>query len=298
MDELITRRDAIAALASTAALPFMSACARERTAMHISDDRGRRGRAARRTGRKPAPPRSRRAPRRSASTPAHGRQLRSQLGRPLGGGTAARRRAAARGPRASERGRHVTGSRTPRAPASRSCEARMRRRSTASRSRTATSRLAAGATRPMSSSRTSAPISTSRASSTATIRSRTPPTPRRISRGCSPYAKQLDGELGRIQAARASRARAAGLPARQGADADAAVGEERARRRDARRVNRAADERDPGQLGRARARDRRAGDRAGARSADRGARGPARRRDGRRRHVGAAAAATNSTGGR
>ena len=52
------------------------------------------------------------------------------------------------------------------------------------------------------------------------------------------YAKQLDGELGRIQAARGSRARAAGVPDRQGAGADEAVGEERARGRHAGRVDR------------------------------------------------------------
>ena len=38
------------------------------------------------------------------------------------------------------------------------------------------------------------------------------------------YAKQLDGELGRMQAARARRARAAGVPDRQGARADDALG--------------------------------------------------------------------------
>ena len=68
------------------------------------------------------------------------------------------------------------------------------------------------------------------------------------------YAKQLDGELGRMQAARGDGPGAAGVPDRQGAGADAAVGEERARRRRARRVDRAADEEHPRQLGRARAR--------------------------------------------
>ena len=56
------------------------------------------------------------------------------------------------------------------------------------------------------------------------------------------YAKQLDGELGRMQAARARGPRAAGVSDRQGAGADEPVGEECARRRLARRVDRAADE--------------------------------------------------------
>ena len=60
-------------------------------------------------------------------------------------------------------------SRTPCAPPSKSCAARMRQRSRASRSPTATSPSVAGATRRTSSSRTSARISTCRDSSTAII---------------------------------------------------------------------------------------------------------------------------------
>jgi uncharacterized protein (DUF885 family) len=67
------------------------------------------------------------------------------------------------------------------------------------------------------------------------------------------YPKQLDGELERLQAARAEGPRAAGLPDRQGARATAACREERARRRIARRVPRAAHEGHPRQLGRTRA---------------------------------------------
>ena len=81
------------------------------------------------------------------------------------------------------------------------------------------------------------------------------------------YAKQLDGELGPHAGGARRRPRAAGVPDRQGAGADAPVGEECARRRVARRVDRAADEEHSRQLGRARADDRRAGDRAGARAA-------------------------------
>ena len=63
------------------------------------------------------------------------------------------------------------------------------------------------------------------------------------------YAKQLDGELGRMQAARASGARAAGVPDRQGAGANGSLGKERAGRRDDRRVDRAAVENDSGNWG-------------------------------------------------
>ncbi len=91
------------------------------------------------------------------------------------------------------------------------------------------------------------------------------------------YAKQLDGERGRMRGRARQGPGAAGVPDRQGAGADAHVGEERARRRVARRVDRAAHEGDSRQLGRARADDRGAGDRAGARSADRRARSAARR---------------------
>ena len=66
-----------------------------------------------------------------------------------------------------------------------------------------------------------------------------------------------------------SWARPAGVPARQGARADDALGEERARGRVARRVDRAPDEEHSGRLGGARADDRSAGGRAGARSTDR-----------------------------
>ena len=102
------------------------------------------------------------------------------------------------------------------------------------------------------------------------------------------YAKQLDGELGRIQAARGK-----GLvpPAFL---IDKALAQMRMSAKNARgggvagRVDRAADEDHSRQLGRARADDRGAGDRAGARSADRRARSAAEGRERRRRHVGAA----------
>ena len=91
------------------------------------------------------------------------------------------------------------------------------------------------------------------------------------------YAKQLDGELGRMQAARGSGLVPPAFLIDKALAQMRAVREERPRRRHARRVTPAADEKHPGQLGRARARDRGAGDRAGARAADRGAAGPARR---------------------
>ena len=68
------------------------------------------------------------------------------------------------------------------------------------------------------------------------------------------YAKQLDGELGRIQAARGSRTRAAGVPDRQGDRADDALDQEHPRGRRDRRVDRAAIEEHSRATGRARAR--------------------------------------------
>ena len=84
------------------------------------------------------------------------------------------------------------------------------------------------------------------------------------------------------------RARAAGVPDRQGAGAAESLDQERARGRHARRVDRAAHEEHSRHLGRARAGDRGEGDRAGARAATGGTAGAARDRDGRCRHVGAA----------
>ena len=102
------------------------------------------------------------------------------------------------------------------------------------------------------------------------------------------YAKQLDGERGRIEAARGkglvppaflidkalAQMRLSAKNAREGGSLVESI---------ARRT-----EGDSRQLGRARAHDCGAGDRAGARSADRRARSAAQGREGRRRHVGAA----------
>ena len=129
-------------------------------------------------------------------------------------------------------------------------------------------------------------------------RSRTPPTPRRIWRGCSRMRSSSMASCGRMQAARGDGPGAAGVPDRQGAGADAPLGEERARRRHAGRVDRAADEEHPRQLGRARADDRGAGDRAGARSADRRARGAARPWRPTMPACGRGRTARSSTGGR
>ena len=103
------------------------------------------------------------------------------------------------------------------------------------------------------------------------------------------YARQLDGELGRMQAARGDGPGAARVSDRQGPGADGCVGEECPRRRRARRVHCKAHEGDSRQLGRARADDRGAGGCAGARAADRGAAGAACRGDQRRRDGGATA---------
>ena len=186
-DRMITRREAIAALSSAAALPLVSGCkgdgppsssstapaTTEADALALLDE------VAENLLR--LHPRARR---RSASTPA--RERRFDRSSPIA------RRQGSSGSRTSfaptwsaSTPSTRPASRMPRAPASRSCAAPTRRRSRGSRCPTATSPSAAGATRRTSSSRTSARISTSRASSTAIIASRTPPTPRRISRGCS-----------------------------------------------------------------------------------------------------------------
>ena len=103
------------------------------------------------------------------------------------------------------------------------------------------------------------------------------------------YGKQLDGELGRVRAARE-----AGLvpPAFL---IDKALGQmslsakKCPRRRGARRVHRTADEEYSRELGSACADDRGAGGRTGARAADRRVTGPARGGDQRCRDVGATA---------
>ena len=154
------------------------------------------------------------APRRWASTqapaPHFARSLRIEPGRPGPGRGDASRRSR---PRRSDR--HLALS--PFDPHQRrSCAQRLSRpRSKASPSPMATSPSAAGATRPMSSSRTSAPISTSRASSTATIRSRMPPTPKPISRASTairPARRRARPHPG----ARGKGLVPAGLPDRQG----------------------------------------------------------------------------------
>ena len=111
--------------------------------------------------------------------------LRSQLGRPLGRRPTAPCRDDSSGPRARQSDRHQRICPSRCGPASRSCAAPTRPRSRASPCPMATLRSAAGATRHMSSSRMSAPISTFRASSTPSIRSRPRPTPKPISPACS-----------------------------------------------------------------------------------------------------------------
>ena len=185
---MITRRDALAALSTAAALPLMSSC---------RDD------AALSSSVVPAAPPDADALKLLDSVADNLLRLQPESATSLGIDTGARAalrsqladRSAEGQQRLATQVRSRPGARQGlrhdgpvarrRAPASRSCAAPMPRRSKASRCRTATSRSAAGATRRTSSFRTSAPISTSRASSTAIIASTTPPTPRRIWRGCS-----------------------------------------------------------------------------------------------------------------
>ena len=93
------------------------------------------------------------------------------------------------------------------------------------------------------------------------------------------YAKQLDGETGRMQAARGLGLIPPAFLLDKALGANSSVGEERTRRRFAGRVHRTADEEHPGQLGRARTRHCQARRRPGARSTDCGARGRAEGRD-------------------
>ena len=164
----------------------------------------------------------------------------------------------------------------------------MQRRSKGSRCRTATSRSAAGATRRTSSFRTSARISTSRGSWTRPSH-RERCRRRGVSRAAAVLCEATRRRARPHPGGARRRARAAGVPDRQGAGADDALGQERARGRRDRRVDRAAIEEHPRQLGRARADDRGEGDRAGARAAAARAAGAARGRHERRGHLGAPA---------
>ena len=193
---MLSRREAIAALASTAALPL---CPRAGATGHRPRSRPeqtRRGAHA-----------ARRRCRQSASPVAGERDLAGHRHRREGGSSIAS--SPIDPPRDSSGSRRSfaptwsastpstrAASRTRCAPASRLCEVPIRRRSKVSRSPTATSRLAAGATPRTSSFRTSVPISTSRASWIAIIESRTPPTPRRIWRGCSRMRSSSMASLG------------------------------------------------------------------------------------------------------
>ena len=265
-----TRREALAALASAAALPLVTSgaarrhsppCPADADALKLLDEIADELLTLRRRARP-----------RSGSTPARGR--RCDRSSPIARRTdsSASRDAGPRRSRRASRRSTPAGSRMRRAPASRSCEAPTRRRSKASRCRTATSPSAAGATRRTSSFRTSAPISTSRASSTATIAIENAADAEAYLARLQSYAKQLDGELGRMQAARGAGLVPPAFLIDKALAQMRALGEERARGRLARRIDRAADEEHPRQLGRARAHDRRAGGRAGARAADRRAR--------------------------
>ena len=292
-----SRREAIAALASTAALPLVRRAGvtvrrrrpqptrptRSRCSTRLADNLLRLVAGERHLARH----RHRRAS--GASIPAR---------RSLGGGTAADREPAARRTSSASTPSTRPASRMRRAPASRSCAAPMRRRSKASRSPTATSRLAAGATRRMSSSRTSAPISTSRASSTAIIGSRTPPTPRRISRGCSRTRSSSTASSG------ASRRRARKGLVPPAFLIDKALAQMRLSAKNAREGGTLVESIErrtkniPGNWARARADDRGAGDRAGARAADRRAAGAAQRSPRTTPACGRGRTARSSTGGR
>ena len=201
-EDTISRREMIAAVISAAALPLVSACGRSREPM-------------------PTTPNETGALALLDEVADNLLRLRPEQATSLGIDTGARAALRSCSPIAPRRASGVwrtncgwisiasrpstrAASRTRRAPASRSCGARTRQRSTVSRFRMATSPSAAGATRRTSSSRMSAPISTSRASSIADHRIESAADAEAYLARLQSYAKQLDGELERMKAARAA----------------------------------------------------------------------------------------------
>ena len=105
-DSLLTRREAIATLASTATLPLMSACRREPVQSRFDNRRiaGRRGRRARVARRHRQQPSAADAGNRHVARHRHRRASRAAFAAhgSLGGGTAADREPAAEGPGAGQ----------------------------------------------------------------------------------------------------------------------------------------------------------------------------------------------------
>ena len=127
----------------------------------------------------------------------------------------------------------------------------------------------------------SAPISTCRASSTATTRSTNAADAEAYLARLASYPQQLDGELGRVIMAALQGADPAGLPDRQGARPDDASSVKGAREGGGlvESIERRTAKGHPRQLGRARPGHRPAEGRAGARAADRRAARSARHGD-------------------
>ena len=256
---MLSRREAITALASAAALPLVTACSSNGTSAAPPPNDGDALEAARRGGRQ------------SSAPPARERHLARHRHRREGGAAIAARRslrgrAAAPGGAGPRRSRARQGvrtqpaCRTPRAPASRSCAAPMRRRSRASRCRTATITVGGWRNTPyVVIQNVGAYLDIPRF-----LDSDHPHRERRRRRGVSRAAAVVCEAARRRARPHAGgarhRARAAGVPDRQGAGADDALGEERARGRLARRVHRAADEEHPGNWASARTGDRDAGE--------------------------------------
>ena len=284
---LLSRREAIAALATTAALPLVSACTSRTSAGRARSGRSRGARAARQLRGQPAAPG---AGERDLAGPRHRRASGASLAarRSLGGRSAAGGGAAARRPGASQR---LQDRRTVaryahqlRGGAQRLCDVARGIRAPVWRHHGR--RLAQHAVRRHSERRRLP-------GRPAIPRQRPSHRERRRRRGVSGAAAVVR-EAARRRAwpdggGARRRAGAAGIPDRQGAGADAPLGEECARRRHARRVPGAADEEHCRHMGRARADHCGAGDCAGARPAAAGTADAARPRHQRRRHLGASA---------
>ena len=200
----------------------MNACTRTPDASSTGRDaehRGRSARAARRDRRQPAAADARDRDIARASTPARERRCgrSSRIGRRRGSsGSPSQLRADLERANAFD----APGSRMRRAPASRSCAAPTPRRSRASRCRTATSPVGGWRNTPyVVIQNVGAYLDVPRFLDSDHRIENAADAEAYLARLQS-YAKQLDGELGRIQAARATGPRAAGVPARQGAGAD------------------------------------------------------------------------------
>ena len=300
-DSLLTRREAIAALAYSTTLPLMSACTREpSTASSTAASTEHRGRRARAAGRHRQRPASAGARDRDVARHRHRRESGASFAAhgSLGGGTAADREPAAARSGAGQRVRRL------RPPA---CDAHQHR-GRAQRLRHGARGLRAAVRRRHR--RRLAQHAVRRHPERRRL-SRRPAVPRqRASNRARRGRRGVSGAAAVLREAARRRARphaggarggprAAGVPDRQGAGADDVSRSKNAREGGTlvesieRRTKNI-----PGNWAERARGDRGEGDRAGARAAIGGTAGAARRRDRRRRASGRGRTARSSTGGR